>query len=49
MNLLWKNSKPNYSYDESEKAEMLEVYTRWLKGEKLSRKQKRLLKQKCQI
>ncbi|MBI1924791.1 FHA domain-containing protein [Candidatus Poribacteria bacterium] len=44
MNLLWKNSKPNYSYDESEKAEMLEVYTRWLKGEKLSRKQKRLLK-----
>jgi len=44
MNLLWKNSKPNYSYDESEKAEMLEVYTRWLKGENLSRKQKRLLK-----
>ena len=40
----WKNSKPNYSRDESERAEMLEVYTRWLKGEKLSRNQKRLLK-----
>lgn len=41
---LWKKSRPNYSSDEAENAEMLEVYTRWLKGEKLSRKQKRLLK-----
>lgn len=41
---LWKKSRMNYSSDEVENAEMLEVYTRWLKGEKLSRKQKRLLK-----
>lgn len=41
---LWKKSRPNYSSDEAENAEMLEVYTRWLKGERLSRKQKRLLK-----
>jgi pSer/pThr/pTyr-binding forkhead associated (FHA) protein len=41
---LWKKSRPNYSSDEVENAEMLEVYTRWLKGEKLSRRQKRLLK-----
>ena len=40
----WKKSKLNYSNDEAERAEMLEVYTRWLKGENLSRKQKRLLK-----
>ncbi|MCZ6677911.1 MAG: FHA domain-containing protein [Candidatus Poribacteria bacterium] len=41
---LWNNSKPNYGKDEIERAEMLDVYTRWLKGEKLSRKQKQLLK-----
>ena len=40
----WKNSKQNYSKDETEKAEMLEVHTRWLKGEQLSRKQKQLLR-----
>ena len=41
---LWKKSKSNYSSDEFEKAEMLEAHTRWLNGEKLSRKQKQLLK-----
>ncbi len=40
----WKKSRPIYSSDESKNAEMLEVYTCWIKGEKLSRKQKRLLK-----
>ncbi len=41
----WKRSrKLNISADDLKKAEMLEVYTRWLKNEKLSRKQKRLLK-----
>ena len=42
--MFWKKSKPNYSHDEVEKAEMLEVHTRWIKDEKLSRKQKQLLK-----
>ena len=41
----WKNSrKLNISADDLKKAEMLEAYTRWLKNERLSRKQKRLLK-----
>lgn len=40
---LWKKSRHNYSSDEAKNAEMLEAYTRWLKGEKLSRKHKRLL------
>ena len=41
----WKRSrKLNISADDLKKAEMLEAYTRWLKNEKLSRKQKRLLK-----
>ena len=35
---LWKKSRHNYSSDEAKNAEMLEAYTRWLKGEKLSRK-----------
>jgi pSer/pThr/pTyr-binding forkhead associated (FHA) protein len=37
----------DYRHDEVEQAEMLEAYTRWVKGEKLSHKQKRLLKM-CQ-
>ena len=41
----WKRSrKLNISADDLKKAEMLEAYTRWLKNERLSRKQKRLLK-----
>ena len=41
----WKRSrKLNLSADDLKKAEMLEAYTRWLKNERLSRKQKRLLK-----
>lgn len=41
----WKQkSKPSYTHDEAKQAEMLEAYTRWIKGEKLSRKQERLLK-----
>ena len=41
----WKQkSKPSYTHDEAKQAEMLEVYTRWIKGEKPSRKQERLLK-----
>ena len=40
----WKNSERNFSKAETEKAEMLEIYTRWIRGEKLSRKQTRLLK-----
>jgi hypothetical protein len=41
----WKRSRRHdISADDLKKAEMLETYTRWLKNEKLSRKQKRLLK-----
>ena len=41
----WKRSRRlNISSDDLKKAEMLEAYTRWLKNERLSRKQKRLLK-----
>ena len=41
----WKRSRRlNISADDLKKAEMLEAYTRWLKNERLSRKQKRLLK-----
>ena len=41
----WKRSrKLNISADDLKKAEILEAYTRWLKNERLSRKQKRLLK-----
>ena len=40
----WKTSTQNFTKDEAEKAEMLEIYTRWIRGEKLSRKQMRLLK-----
>jgi hypothetical protein len=41
----WKRSRRlNISSDDLKKAEMLETYTRWLKNERLSRKQKRLLK-----
>ena len=43
--IFWKKkSKLVYTHDEIKKAEMLEAYTRWVKGEKLSRKQERLLK-----
>ena len=42
----WKKwRKAEISADELKKAEMLEAYTCWLKNEKLSRKQKRLLKE----
>ncbi len=42
----WKKwRKAGISVDDLKKAEMLETYTRWLKNEKLSRKQKRLLKE----
>jgi hypothetical protein len=42
----WKKwRKAGISVDDLKKAEMLEAYTRWLKNEKLSRKQKRLLKE----
>lgn len=42
----WKKwRKAGISVDDLKRAEMLEVYTRWLKNEKLSRKQKRLLKE----
>ena len=42
----WKKwRKAGISADDLKKAEMLEAYTRWLKNEKLSRKQKRLLKE----
>lgn len=42
----WKKMKsPDVSAEELKKAEMLEAYTCWLKNEKLSRKQKRLLKE----
>lgn len=41
----WKRFKPNHGRsDEIHQAEMLDVYTRWLKGEKLSRKHKHVLK-----
>ena len=41
----WKRFKPNHSRnDEVHQAEMLDVYTRWLKGERLSRKHKHVLK-----
>ena len=42
----WRKSRrPDISADDLKKAEMLEAYTRWLKNERLSRKQKRLLKE----
>ena len=42
----WKKwRKAGISIDDIKKAEMLEAYTCWLKNEKLSRKQKRLLKE----
>lgn len=42
----WKKFKsPAVSTEDLKKAEMLEAYTCWLKNEKLSRKQKRLLKE----
>ncbi len=42
----WKKwRKAGISVDDLKKAEMLEAYTRWLKNEKLSRKQKHLLKE----
>lgn len=42
----WKKwRKAGISVDDLKKAEMLEAYTRWLKNERLSRKQKRLLKE----
>ena len=42
----WKKwRKAGISADDLKKAEMLEAYTRWLKNEKLSRKQKSLLKE----
>ena len=42
----WKRwQKAGISADDLKKAEMLEAYTRWLKNERLSRKQKRLLKE----
>ena len=40
----WKNPTQNFSKDEVRKAEMLEIHTRRIRGEKLSRKQTRLLK-----
>ena len=40
---IWR--KAGISADDLKKAEMLEAYTRWLKNERLSRKQKRLLKE----
>ena len=41
----WKRFKPNHERaDEVHHAEMLDVYTRWLKGENLSRKHRQVLK-----
>ena len=40
----WKKSTQNFTRDEATKAEMLEIHTRRIRGEKLSRKQTRLLK-----
>jgi len=40
----WKQSVLNNNQnDETQQAEMLDVYTRWIKGERLSMRQKRLL------
>ncbi len=42
----WRKSRRlDISANDLKKAEMLEAYTRWLKNERLSRKQKRLLKE----
>lgn len=42
----WRKSRRlDISADDLKEAEMLEAYTRWLKNERLSRKQKRLLKE----
>ncbi|MDE0300558.1 MAG: FHA domain-containing protein [Candidatus Poribacteria bacterium] len=42
---IWKRPKPNPGRDdEIRQAEMLDVYTRWIKGERLSRKHKHVLK-----
>ena len=42
----WKKwRRAGISVDDLKRAEMLEAYTRWLKNERLSRKQKRLLKE----
>ena len=40
----WKKSAQNFSKDEIRKAEMLEIHTRRIRGERLSRKQTQLLK-----
>ena len=40
----WKKVTQNFSKDEVRKAEMLEIHTRRIRGERLSRKQTRLLK-----
>ena len=40
----WKKSMQNFSKDEARMAEMLEIHTRRIRGERLSRKQTRLLK-----
>ena len=40
----WKKITQNFSKDEVRKAEMLEIHTRRIRGERLSRKQTRLLK-----
>ena len=40
----WKKPIQNFGKDEVRKAEMLEIHTRRIRGEKLSRKQTRLLK-----
>ena len=41
----WKRFKPNHERgNDVHRAEMLDVYTRWLKGEKLSRKHRQVLK-----
>ena len=41
----WKQSELNNNHNgETQQAEMLDAYTRWIKGEKLSLRQKRLLK-----
>ena len=40
----WKKATQNFGKDEARKAEMLEIHTRRIRGERLSRKQTRLLK-----
>ena len=40
----WKKATQNFGKDEVRKAEMLEIHTRRIRGERLSRKQTRLLK-----